>query len=109
MWYLNNAVKTHPLTDCFTADRVWLIGYQHSRDINFTPSIDSQADSCPLYYVWEDCTRVTLQVPIHVGPDAETGTYEYGFTVMETIGDQNSQDYEYAIMVTENWNLTVEH
>lgn len=71
-------------------------------DIDFTPSIDSQADSCPPYYVWDDCTRVTLQVPVHVAPDAETGTYEYGFTVMETIGDRNSKDYEYAIAVTRN-------
>jgi hypothetical protein len=45
---------------------------------------------------------VTLNVPVHVAPDAETGTYEYGFNVMETIGDRNSQDYEYAIAVTEN-------
>ena len=70
--------------------------------IDFTPSIDSQADSCPPFYVWDDCTRVTLNVPVHVAPDAETGTYEYGFNVMETIGDRNSQDYEYAIAVTEN-------
>jgi len=71
-------------------------------DINFTPSIDSQADSCPPFFVWDDCTRVTLNVTVHVAPDAEAGTYEYGFTVMETIGDRNSKDYEYAITVTEN-------
>ncbi|WP_128906593.1 hypothetical protein [Halorubrum amylolyticum] len=71
-------------------------------DIDFTPSIDSQADSCPPFYVWDDCTRVTLSVPVHVAPDAETGSYEYGFTVMETIGDRNSQDYEYAIRVSES-------
>lgn len=71
-------------------------------DIDFTPSIDSQADSCPPFYVWDDCTRVTLNVTVHVGPDAEAGTYKYGFNVMETIGDRNSHEYEYAITVTEN-------
>jgi len=71
-------------------------------DIDFTPSIDSQADSCPPFYVWDDCTRVTLNVTVHVAPDAEAGTYEYGFNVMETIGDRSSHEYEYAITVTEN-------
>jgi len=31
-------------------------------DIDFTPSTDSQADSYPPFYVWDDCTRVTLRL-----------------------------------------------
>ncbi len=53
-------------------------------------------------WIWDDCTRVTVNVPIHIAPDAEIGTHEYGFSVRETIGDRNSQDYEYTISVTEN-------
>ncbi|WP_224338270.1 hypothetical protein [Haloprofundus halobius] len=71
-------------------------------DIDTSPAIDSQLDSCPPIWLWDDCTRVTVDVPIHIAPDAETGTYEYGFQIEEDIGERNSQDYQYAITVTEN-------
>lgn len=70
--------------------------------VDVTPAMDSQADSCPPIYVWDDCADVTLRVTVHAAPDAEPGTYEYGFTVAETVGDGNSQDYEYAIVVSED-------
>lgn len=40
-------------------------------DVETEPSIDSQADSCPPIWLWDDCTRVTMTVPVHVAPDAE--------------------------------------
>jgi hypothetical protein len=71
-------------------------------DVDTSPPIDSQADSCPPIWLWDDCTRVTVTVPVHVAPDAETGTYEYGFRIAEDIGERNSRDYEYAITVAES-------
>ena len=71
-------------------------------DVDTSPAIDAQLDSCPPIWIWDDCTRVTVDVPVQVDLDAKTGTYEYGFSVRETIGDRNSHDYEYAITVTEN-------
>lgn len=63
-------------------------------NIDLRPSIDSQADSCPPTYVWDNCARVTLHVPVHVAPSAEAGIYEYGFNVMETIGGRNAHNDE---------------
>lgn len=71
-------------------------------DVDTSPPVDSQADSCPPIWLWDDCDRVTVTVPVRVAPDAETGTYEYGFRIAEDIGERNSRDYEYAITVTEN-------
>lgn len=71
-------------------------------DIDISPSIDSQADPCPPIWIWENCTRVTVSVTVHAAPDAEPGTYDYGFQIAEDIGERHSQDYEYAITVAEN-------
>lgn len=92
------------LYSCGTTDAPVRFG-----DVDTSPAIDAQLDSCPPIWIWDDCTRVTVDVPVHIAPDAEPGTYEYGFSVRETIGDRNSHDYEYAISVTENRNLTVEY
>lgn len=85
------------LYSCGTTDAPVRFG-----DTDVAPGIDAQLDSCPPIWIWDDCTSVKIDVPIHIAPDAETGTYEYGFSVRETIGDRNSQDYEYAISVTES-------
>mgnify|MGYP005857347721 FL=1 len=85
------------LYSCGTTDSSVRFG-----DIDTSPAIDAQLDSCPPTWIWDDCTRVTVNVPIHIAPDAETGTYDYGFSVRETVGDRNSQDYEYTISVTES-------
>jgi len=85
------------LYQCGSADAPVSFG-----DVDTSPPIDSQADSCPPIWLWEDCTRVTVTVPVRVVSDAETGTYEYGFRISEDIGERNSRDYEYAIAVTEN-------
>lgn len=70
-------------------------------DVETSPAIDYQVDSCPPTWVWEDCTSVTVSTPVHVAPDATPGEYEYGFQIMEDIEEQHSQEYEYTITVTE--------
>ena len=74
-------------------------------NIDLSPRINSQADSCPPIWIWKNCTRATVTVPVHVAPDAAPGTYEYGFQIAEDIGERNSQDYEYAITVGENGSV----
>lgn len=71
-------------------------------DIETTPRMDAQADSCPPIYTWDDCTRVTVTVPVFVASDAEPGTYEFGFGIAEQIGESNSLDDEFTITVTGN-------
>jgi hypothetical protein len=71
-------------------------------DVDTTPSIDLQFDSCPPTWVWDDCTRVTVTVPVHVASDAEPGAYEYGFRIAEDIGERNSREYERAITIVED-------
>ncbi|WP_123622071.1 hypothetical protein [Halorubrum sp. CSM-61] len=68
-------------------------------DVEFRPPIDSQADSCPPIYVWDDCTNATLSVTVQAAQDAEPGEYEYGFSVGKTVGERRSKDYEYAVTV----------
>ncbi|MUW15578.1 hypothetical protein GJ633_13780 [Halorubrum sp. CBA1125] len=70
-------------------------------DVEFRNPIDAQADSCPPIYLWDDCTSATLHVTVHAAPDADPGTYEYGFSVRETIGERHSKDYEYVVTVSE--------
>ena len=71
-------------------------------DVDTSPPIDMQADSCPPIWLWEDCTRVTVTVPVHVASDAEPGAYEYGFRIAEDIGERNSREYERAIAVVDD-------
>lgn len=70
-------------------------------DVETTPEIAYQVDSCPPTWVWEDCTRVTVRAPVHVAPDAPPGDYEYGFRITEAIGDRHAREYERAVTVTE--------
>ena len=50
-------------------------------DVSTDPPPDRQADSCPPYWLWDECLSVILTVPVEVAPDAEPGEYEYGFSV----------------------------
>lgn len=70
-------------------------------DVEKRPPIDAQADSCPPIWLWEDCTAVTLRVPVHVAPDADPGVYDYGFEVAEDIGDRSEHDFEASVTVSE--------
>lgn len=70
-------------------------------DVETTPEIDSQMDSCPPTWIWDDCSSVSVHAPVHVAADAAPGEYEYGFHVLETIGHQRVHDYEYTINVAE--------
>ena len=82
---------------CGTADAPVRFG-----DVDVSPPIDLQFDSCPPAWVWDDCTRVTLTVPVRVASGAEPAAYEYGFRIAEDIGERNSREYEYAITVAES-------
>lgn len=70
-------------------------------DVEFSPRPDASADSCPPLLTWDDCTDVTVTVPVHVAPDAEPGAYEYGFSVLEQIDERHSQEYSGSVTVTE--------
>lgn len=70
--------------------------------VETSPPPDATFQSCPPTWRWDECTRVTVTVPVHVAPNAETGSYEYGFQIREDIGEGNSLEYEYTITVTGN-------
>ncbi|WP_416839204.1 hypothetical protein [Haloferax sp. DFSO52] len=70
-------------------------------DLEKRPPIDAQADSCPPIWLWDDCTDVTLRVPVHVASDADAGVYDYGFHVAEDIDGRNEHDFEYSVTVSE--------
>lgn len=70
-------------------------------DVEFSPRPDASADSCPPLLTWNDCTDVTVTVPVNVAADAEPGEYEYGFSVSEGIEDRHSEDYRYTVSVAE--------
>lgn len=70
-------------------------------DVETSPDIDAQMDVCPPIWTWEACSRVSVHVPVHVATDAPTGEYNYGFSILETIGERHAHDYEYTITVAE--------
>ena len=70
-------------------------------DVEFRNPIDAQSDSCPPTYLWDDCAGTTLRVSVEAARDADPGRYEYGFSVGKTVGERRSEDYEYAVRVSE--------
>lgn len=71
-------------------------------DVETSPNIDAQMDSCPPIWTWDDCSSVSVHAPVRVAPDSPPGEYEYGFRILETIGDRNVHEYEAAITVAED-------
>lgn len=71
-------------------------------DVETTPDIDAQMDSCPPIWTWEDCSSVTVHAPVHVAEDAPPGEYAFGFRIMESIGERQSQHYEGSVTVAED-------
>lgn len=71
-------------------------------DVETSPEIDAQMDSCPPIWTWDDCSNVTVHAPVRVSADASPGEYEYGFRILETVGERNTYEYEDAITVAED-------
>jgi hypothetical protein len=69
-------------------------------DVHINPDPDSQAFSCPPIWTWETCLSITLHVPVEAAADADSGTYEYGFSVSDG-GVNPPQEYTSTITVTE--------
>lgn len=70
-------------------------------DVETSPDIDAQMDSCPPIWTWDDCSSVTVHAPVHVAEDAPPNEYAFGFRIMETIGERQSEHYEGIITVSE--------
>jgi hypothetical protein len=85
------------LYSCGTSDPPVQFG-----DVDIEPDPDRQADSCPPYWIWDECTTVQLGVPVEASADAEPGEYEYGFSLSDGGDDGDSSAYRETVVVSES-------
>ncbi len=70
-------------------------------DVRIDPAPDRQADSCPPSWIWDECSSITLHVPVEAAPAADPDTYEYGFSVSDR-GESPPREYTSTITVSES-------
>lgn len=70
-------------------------------DETISPPPDRQADTSPPQWFWEECTGVTVEVPVRVNQDAKPASISYTVHLVQSLdGSGESTDREYTITIT---------